>query len=59
LALRRPMMTTRNSWGKFTSKWERPYVVYEVYTNGAYKVVDGEDFQLGPINNKFLKSYCP
>jgi len=33
---------------KFTPKWEGPYVVYEVYTNGAYKIVDGEGFQLVP-----------
>lgn len=25
---------------KFSSKWDGPYVVQEVYTNGAYKIVD-------------------
>jgi len=56
-ALRRPIVTTHKTWGKFTSKWEQPYVIYEIYTNGAYKIVDGEGFQLGLINGKFLKRY--
>ena len=44
MALRRPIVTTHKTGGKFTSKWEGPYVVYEVYTNGAYKIVDVEGF---------------
>jgi len=59
LALRRLLVTTHNTGGKFTFKWEGPYVVYKVYTNGAYKIVDGDGFQLGPINDKFLKRYFP
>ena len=48
LALRRPIITTHDkTGGKFTSKWEGPYVV------------DGEGFQLGPMNGKFLKRYFP
>jgi len=57
LTLRRLIIITHKIRGKFTSKWEGLYVVYEVYINGAYKIIDGEGFQLVPINGKFLKRY--
>jgi len=57
LALRRPIVTTHKTGGKFTSKWKGPCVAYEVYTNGAYKIIDEKGFHLGPINDKFLNSY--
>uniref|UniRef100_A0A2N9ILM6 Uncharacterized protein n=1 Tax=Fagus sylvatica TaxID=28930 RepID=A0A2N9ILM6_FAGSY len=40
LAVRRPINTLHKIGNKFTSKWDGPYVVQEVYTNGAYKIVD-------------------
>ncbi|KAG5221971.1 ty3-gypsy retrotransposon protein [Salix suchowensis] len=43
--------------GQFLSKWDGPYVVQEVYTNGAYKIVDENGLRIGPINGKFLKRY--
>ncbi|XP_056695837.1 uncharacterized protein [Spinacia oleracea] len=57
LAVRRPIITSRKTGSKFTSKWDGPYVVQEVYTNGAYKIVDAEGLRVGPINGKFLKRY--
>ncbi|KAK4566254.1 hypothetical protein RGQ29_002479 [Quercus rubra] len=42
---------------KFTSKWDGPYVVQEVYTNGAYKLIDNDGVRIGPINGKFLKRF--
>ncbi|KAG9459165.1 hypothetical protein H6P81_003673 [Aristolochia fimbriata] len=39
LVVRRPMLFTSKTDGKFASKWEGPYVVQEAYTNGAYKLV--------------------
>ena len=57
MTLRRPIITTYKTGGKFNSKWEGLYVVCEVYTNGAYKIVDREGFQLSRINDKFLKRY--
>ena len=42
---------------KFTSKWDGPYVVQEVYTNGAYKIISKDGLRIGPINEKFLKCY--
>uniref|UniRef100_A0A803MBC6 RNase H type-1 domain-containing protein n=1 Tax=Chenopodium quinoa TaxID=63459 RepID=A0A803MBC6_CHEQI len=57
LAVRRPIITSRKIGNKFTSKWDGPYVVREVYTNGAYKIVDAEGLRVGPINGMFLKRY--
>jgi hypothetical protein len=42
---------------KFLSKWDGPYMVQEVYTNGAYKIVDENGLRIGPINGKFLIRY--
>jgi len=44
---------------KFTPKWEDPYVVHEIHSNGAYKIVNTEGVRIGPINSKFLKRCCP
>ncbi|XP_074298269.1 uncharacterized protein LOC141629111 [Silene latifolia] len=57
LAVRRPIITSHKPVGKFTSKWDGPYMVQEVYTNGAYKIVDEDGVRVGPINEKFLKRY--
>ncbi|XP_028124370.1 uncharacterized protein LOC114321399 [Camellia sinensis] len=59
LAIRRPIITTHQTDNKFLSKWDGPYVVTEVYTNGAYKIVNEEGIRVGPINGKFLKHYYP
>ena len=57
LAVRRPIITTHRTSNKFTSKWDGPYVVQEVYTNGAYKLIDNDGVRIGPINGKFLKRF--
>ncbi|KAI3455106.1 hypothetical protein Pfo_011769 [Paulownia fortunei] len=57
LAVRRPIITIHRTGNKFTSKWDGPYVVKEVYTNGAYKLVAEDGLRIGPINGKFLKRY--
>ena len=57
LAVRRPIITTHRTGNKFTSKWDGPYVVQEVYTNGAYKLIDNDGGRIGPINGKFLKRF--
>ena len=57
LAMRRPINISHKIGNKFTSKWDGPYVVQEVYTNGAYKIVDRDGLRVGPINAKFLKRY--
>ncbi|CAL8084296.1 unnamed protein product [Prunus armeniaca] len=57
VALRRPIITTHKTGSKFTSKWDGAYVVQEVYTSGAYKIVAKDNLRVGPINEKFLKRY--
>ena len=59
LAIRRSIFTLHKSGGKFTSKWDGPYVVQEAYSNGAYKHVDVDGLRIGPINAKILKRYYP
>ena len=59
LAARRLIIVSYKSGSKFTSKWDGPYVVIEVYTNGAYKIVDANGVRVGPINGKFMKRYYP
>ena len=52
------MIITHKSKGKFELKWERPYVIDKVYSNGAHTVLtlEGERCMM-PINGKFLKHY--
>ncbi|XP_070050936.1 uncharacterized protein [Nicotiana tomentosiformis] len=59
LAIRRPIITSHKPVGKFTSKWDGPYVVQEAYSRGAYKLVNAGGMRIGPINGKVLKKYCP
>ena len=40
LVIRRTIITTRYTENKFTPKWDGPYIIKEVYTNG--KIVDQE-----------------
>lgn len=55
LAIFRSIITTNKTINKFTLKWNEPYVVQEVYANGAYKIIVEDGLRVGPINNKFLK----
>ncbi|KAB2611155.1 S2-RNase [Pyrus ussuriensis x Pyrus communis] len=59
LALRRPIITTHKTKSKFTSKWDGPYVIQEIYTNGAYLIMAEDGLKIGPINGRFLKRYYP
>ncbi|KAA0059585.1 uncharacterized protein E5676_scaffold640G00360 [Cucumis melo var. makuwa] len=53
LAVRRPIITTRHTGNKFTPKWDGLYIVKEVYTNGAYKIVD----KLAQSTANFLRNF--
>ncbi|XP_075080602.1 uncharacterized protein LOC142166085 [Nicotiana tabacum] len=59
LVVRRPIITSRKLRGKFTLKWDGPYIVQESYSSGGYKLVDADDMRIGPIHGKFLKRYYP
>jgi len=57
LAARRPMVMTHKT-KKFQPKWEGPFVVESVYSNGAYRLINLEgNILMMPINGKFLKKY--
>ncbi|KAJ6828056.1 uncharacterized protein M6B38_364800 [Iris pallida] len=58
LAVRRPMVLTHKTPGKFEPKWEGPFIIETVYSNGAYRLAkpNGDLFMM-PINGKFLKKY--
>ncbi|XP_070054665.1 uncharacterized protein [Nicotiana tomentosiformis] len=59
LTVIRPIITSRNSGDKFTSKWDGPYVVQEAYLSGAYKLVDADGMRIGLINGKISKRFYP
>jgi hypothetical protein len=60
LAVRRPMIMTHKTKGKFNPKWEGPFVIESVYSNGAYRLITEKgELLMMPINGKFLKKYYP
>ena len=60
LAVRRPMVMTHKTKGKFQPKWEGPFVVESVYSNGSYRLITPNgDTLMMPINGRFLKKYYP
>jgi hypothetical protein len=40
LVLRRPIVVTHKTRGKFEPKWEGPYAIEQAYDGGAYQLVD-------------------
>jgi len=46
--------------GKFQPKWEGPFMVEIVYSNGVYRLAKpNSDTLMMLINGKFLKKYYP
>ena len=54
------MVMTHKIKGKFQPKWEGPFVIETVYSNGAYRLAtpDGDTLMM-LVNGKFLKKYYP
>jgi len=53
LAVRRPMIMTHKSEGKFWPKWEKSFVVETIYSNGAYRLSNlNDDMLMMPIDDK-------
>ena len=52
------MITTHKTKGKFQPKWEGPFVIETVYSNGAYRLMtpDGDTLMM-PIKGRFFKRY--
>ena len=60
LMLKRPIVVTRRTGGKFDPKWDGPYEIREVYSNGAYRITDQDGRGINiPVNARFLKKYYP
>ena len=57
LAVRRLIIVSHKTGGKFTSKLDGPYVIREVYTNGSYKITNADGVRVGPIKGTFWKRY--
>jgi len=57
LAIRCPIIMLKHMGNKFFSKLDGSYVVQEVYTNRAYKIVNENGLRIRPINNKFFERY--
>lgn len=55
--MKRPIIMTYKIGSKFALKWKGPYVVSEVYLNGAYKIVNEQGIRVGLMKSKFLKRY--
>ncbi|XXG85698.1 hypothetical protein AAC387_Pa11g0732 [Persea americana] len=59
-AVKGPMVFAHKSEGKFEPKWEGPFVIDKVFSNGTYALLNMEgDRCMLPINDKFLKQYYP
>jgi len=50
-----PIIISKLMGNKFLFKWDGSYVVQEVYTNRAYKIIDENELRIGFLNGKFLK----
>jgi hypothetical protein len=58
LVLRRPIVVTHRTKGKFEPKWQGPFVIEQVYDGGAYQLIDYQGLHpMPPINGRYLKKY--
>jgi hypothetical protein len=56
LAVVRPINITHRMQAKFEPKWKGHFVVKDVYSSGAYRIISPDgDYYPPPINRKFLK----
>ena len=46
--------------GKWSPKWEGPFQILQVFSNGAYKIEElNEDKRILRVNGKYFKQYRP
>ena len=57
LTIQKLIVMIHRTKNKFVFKWNGPYFIQNIYTNGAYKIVDKDGVKVGPINENFLKLY--
>ena len=54
------MIMTHKTKGKFQVKWEGPFVIETVHSNGAYRLMTSDgDILIMSINDRFLKKCYP
>ena len=44
-------------WGKLKSRWTGPFVIYQVYPNGAVDLLNSKDNKIFKVNGQRLKPY--
>lgn len=60
LIARSPLDPNKCKEGKFTARWDGPYVIKKAYPYGTYHLWDIKGNQILPITNtRFLKKYYP
>ncbi|KAK1665874.1 hypothetical protein QYE76_054033 [Lolium multiflorum] len=60
LVLRRPIVVTHKTKGKFEPKWEGPYAIEQVYDRGAYQLVDSQGSRpMPPMNGRWRPMKVP
>jgi hypothetical protein len=58
LILRRPIIITHKTKGKFEPKWEGPFIIEQAYDGGAYQLMDHQGIHaMPPVNGRYLKKY--
>ncbi|XP_047263737.1 uncharacterized protein LOC124896244 [Capsicum annuum] len=55
LVVRRPIILNKRIGDKFTSRWDGPYVVKEVYSSVAYKIVDQDGIRVKFIQVELIR----
>ncbi|XP_068225219.1 uncharacterized protein [Palaemon carinicauda] len=54
LALKRPIIITRRSTGKFIPKWEGPFVIHRVLDSGAYILISEDGSKTSGLVNAII-----
>lgn len=55
-----PMDQKYKALGKWSPKWEGPFQILQVFSNGAYEIEElNKDKRILRVNGKYLKKYKP
>ncbi|XP_050884808.1 uncharacterized protein LOC127087932 [Lathyrus oleraceus] len=55
-----PMDRKDRALGKSSPKWEGPFQILQIFSNGAYEIEElSEDKRILRVNGKYLKKYKP
>ena len=59
LMVKRSIIIPHKTGSMFTSKWDDPYVPWEVCINDAYKIASTDGVRTHPLSSVFPKFYYP